>query len=327
MPDLKPDHLIVRYLSREASASEQEQLFEWVSHSKENQKIFNEYSASWSKQEQEHPVFDFRQALRKLNEKIDAQETTEKKKIVFWNRWSIAATLALMMLAGFVLYVTSRDSSETQHEIVLSEFATTTQQDTIRLSDGSVITLNANSSLKYPEAFSAANREVYLRGEAFFEIAKDSSKPFIIHTGSITTQVVGTSFNINTAANNIIVSVATGSVKVSDGSTSELLKPYEKATYTGSRFSKESTNLSELAWNDRSLKFDDTPLEQVIKKLERHYEVKIVLNNKALKKCALTGKFNNEPLDAVLQAMEYSLGVTIKHVNDTITLSGKGCQY
>jgi transmembrane sensor len=105
------------------------------------------------------------------------------------------------------------------------------------------------------------------------------------------------------------------------------LKPYEKATYTGSRFSKESTNLSELAWNDRSLKFDDTPLEQVIKKLERHYEVKIVLNNKALKKCALTGKFNNEPLDAVLQAMEYSLGVTIKHVNDTITLSGKGCQY
>lgn len=326
MPDLKPDHLIIRYLSREASAFEQEQLFEWVSRSKENQKVFNEYSAAWSKQEQEQSVFDSRNALRKLNDKIDAYETSENKKVVFWNRWNIAAAIAFMVIAGFVLYNTTRNSSEIRIDSLLSEFVTTARKDTIRLSDGSVITLNANSSLKYPETFSAVNREVYLTGEAFFEIAKDSSKPFIIHTGSITTQVVGTSFNINTSDSNIIVSVATGSVKVSDGSATELLKPNEKVTYSGNGFSRESTDLSELIWNDRSLKFDDTPLEQVIKKLERHYEVKIMLDNEALKKCALTGKFNNEPLDAVLQAIEYSLDIKIKHVNDTITLSGKGCQ-
>jgi transmembrane sensor len=167
---------------------------------------------------------------------------------------------------------------------------------------------------------------VYLTGEAFFEITKDSSRPFIIHTGNVTTQVVGTSFNINTADNTVIVSVATGSVMVSDGSAKELLKPYEKVIYSRNTFSKSSTDLSELTWTDRTLKFDDTPLEQVITKLEKHYEVKIMLSNEALKKCALTGKFTNEPLETVLQAMEYSLGVNVKHVKDTITLSGKGCQ-
>ncbi len=326
MPDLKPDHLIIRYLSHEATAAEQEQLFDWVSRNNENHKIFNEYVAAWSKQTGDQPVFDTQNALWKLNDKINAHETVEKKKTVFWNRWNIAAAIAFMITAGVILYNTGRNAYEQHTESQLTEFITTDKRDTITLSDGSFITLNENSILKYSKDFSGNTREAYLIGEAFFKVAKNSSKPFIIHTENITTQVVGTSFNINTTNNSIVVSVATGSVKVSDGFATELLKPYEKVAYSKNTFSKESTDLSELIWTDRSLKFDDTPLEEVVKKLQKHYEVKIILKDEALKKCALTGRFTNEPLNVVLQAMEYSLGISAKKENNTITLSGKGCQ-
>lgn len=326
MPDPKPDHLIVRYLSNEASAIDQEHLFDWISQSKENQKIFNAYVAAWSKQTRNPHVVDTERALGKFNQKIDAYELLENKKIVFWNRWNIAAAVIFMITAGFILYNTGKNAYQTYADSLLTEFVTTTNREAITLSDGSVITLNANSALKYPEAFPVAGREVYLTGEAFFEVAKDPAKPFIIHTGNIITQVVGTSFNIHASDTSIIVSVATGSVHVSDGSTTEQLKPYEKVTYRQKAFVKTSTNLSELAWTDRTLKFENTPLEQVIKKLQQHYEVKIILENVALTKCTLTGKFTNEPLDAVLQAMEYSLGTHASQLNDTITLSGTGCQ-
>jgi ferric-dicitrate binding protein FerR (iron transport regulator) len=326
MPDLKPDHLIIRYLSNEASAIDQEHLFDWVSRSQENQSVFNAYVAAWTKQAHTPDSFDLQRALAALNTKIDAYELQENKKTVFWNRWNIAAAVIFIITAGFVLYHTGKSAYQTHADTLLTEFVTTTQRDTITLSDGSVITLNINSALTYPETFSAANREVYLTGEAFFEVARDSSKPFIIHTRNITTQVTGTSFNINTTASSIIVSVATGSVTVSDGSATEALKPYEKIVYAEKAFSKTTTDLSELAWYDRTLRFDETPLEEVIEKLAQHYDVRIILKNEALKKCSLTGKFTNEPLDAILQAMEYSLGTQARHVNDTIILSGNGCQ-
>lgn len=326
MPDLKPDHLIIRYLSNEASAIDQEHLFDWVSRSQENQKVFNAYVAAWTKQTHTPDSFDLERALGRLNTKIDAYEMQENKKTVFWNRWNIAAAVIFLITAGFILYLTGKSAYQTHADALLTEFVTTAKRDTIMLRDGSVVTLNINSALRYPETFSATNREVYLTGEAFFEVARDSSKPFIIHTRNITTKVTGTSFNINTTASRIIVSVATGSVNVSDGSATEVLKPFEKIVYAGNVFSKTSTDLSELAWHDRTLRFNETPMEEVIEKLAQHYDVRIILKNEALKRCSLTGKFTNEPLDAILQAMEYSLGAHASHVNDTIILFGKGCQ-
>jgi transmembrane sensor len=326
MPDLQPDHLIIRYLSNEASAIDQEHLFDWVSRSKENQRIFNAYVAAWSKQTNASYTFNIPAALTQLNNRIDLYEGTESKKTIFWNRWNIAAAIVFLIAAAFTLYHTGRKTYDEHVESQLTEFVTTTKRNATTLPDGSKITLNINSSLKYPEVFSAENREVYLIGEAFFEITRDSLRPFLIHTGNVTTRVVGTSFNIHTADNRVIVSVASGTVQVSDGTREAFVRPYEKITYQQNTFSKEFTDLSELAWNDRTLKFDDSSLETVIEKLQEHYEVKILLKNEALKKCTLTGTFTNKPLRAVLEAIEFSLGISVETENDRITLSGKGCQ-
>lgn len=326
MPDLKPDHLIVRYLSHEATPAEQEKLFEWVSRNKENQRVFNEYVNLWSNTDKSGSTFNFEQAASKLNARIDAFEETEQKKTVFWNRWSLAAAVLLLMVSGFVLFQTGVFAHKEHLQSLMRELTSGNTTLEATLPDGSIVTLNKNSVLRYPEAFVAGTREVQLtRGEVFFKVSKDAEKPFIIHTNDITTTVVGTSFNIESSADEIIVSVATGKVNVSNGTQTESLLPNEKITYSKQSFRKETTTLAELDWLNRTLVFEDASLEEVARKLEEHFEVTIAFKNEKLKRCQITGAFRNQSLETILKAIAFSNDVTFEIKSDTVTLSGTGC--
>lgn len=326
MPELKPDHLIVRYLSNEASAEEQEQLFEWISRDQENHKIFNQYIDAWSTHTRSHGSFDVKKGLDKLNAKIDAIEETkqEKGKVVVLNRWSIAAAIVLLVVSCFVLL---RTTNLIDREVVQAQVhevkADSDRIKKVTLPDGSIITLNKNASLHYAEAF--ASREVHLTGEAFFDVAKDSLRPFVIYTHEVTTTVLGTSFNIQATTNEVVVSVATGKVKVSDGTQTEMLKPYEKVTYHHQGFTKQTTTLAELDWTDRALIFEDASLEEAARKIAKHFEVSVSFKNDALKKCLITGKFKNQSLETVLKVIAFSNDMHYVIKNDVVELSGRGC--
>lgn len=325
MPDLKPDHLIVRYLSHEATPAEQEKLFEWVSRSQENQRIFNEYVNLWSNTDKSGSTFNLENATRKLNARIDEFEATDNKNI-FWNRWSIAAAILLLMVAGFVLFQSEVFTPDEPMRSQLQELKSGDSTARVALPDGSIITLNKNAVLHYPEAFTAGTREVYLSGEAFFQIAKDPARPFIIHTNDMTTTVVGTSFNIRSAPVEVVVSVATGKVKVSNGRQTEILLPNEKMTYKEQSFKKEPTGLTELHWMNRTLVFKDTSLEDAAKLIEEHFDVTVSFQHSALKKCLITGTFKNQSLETVLSAIAFSNDVRYEIINDTVMLSGTGCK-
>jgi ferric-dicitrate binding protein FerR (iron transport regulator) len=327
MPENRSDYLIVRYLSNEATPEEQERLFNWVADNKRNQKLFNEYISLWSNNPQEH-AFNVELGLEKLNARIDVFDEAEKKRSLFWNRWNIAAAITLLIASGFVLFYMGRQAYH-QHELSLLKKYTAGEHSIAKLtlSDSSVVTLNAKASLQYPESFQGNTREIYLKGEAFFEVEKDSLHPFIIHIGDLTTTVLGTSFNVNAQEDNIIVTVATGKVLVSNNNQTETLLPYEKVTYHQEAFRKEKTDLtSELSWNDRSITFLDTPLEQAAVQLSKYFDVKIYFDNDSLKKCVITGKFKNKPLDDILNALEYSVGLHYQKEGNKITFSGKGCE-
>lgn len=326
MPDLKPDHLIVRYLSNEATSAEQEKLFEWVSRNQENQKIFNDYINLWSVQNKNNNPFNVQKNLLKLNDRIDEFEQTEEKKTIFWNRWNIAAAVILLIVAGFALFHNGIFAYEKHIESLLTEVKTLDQINKVKLSDGTILTLNKNSVLKYPKAFVANTREVYLTGEAFFEVAKNPLKPFIIHANGTTTTVLGTSFNVNASGNGVVVTVATGSVNVSNGEQSHILKPNEKLTYENKIFRKESSDLSEFDWNARVLDFNDVSLSGAAEMISEYYEVTVVFEREPLKQCLITGKFKNQKLETVLNAIEFSTDVQYKIQNDTILFHGKGCQ-
>ncbi|MBA4057892.1 MAG: hypothetical protein C0490_24460, partial [Marivirga sp.] len=198
----------------------------------------------------------------------------------------------------------------------------------IVLPDSSTVTLNKNTTLKYPAKFSSNKREVILEGEAFFEIKKDSSRPFIVHTGELTTKVLGTSFNIQTLPGTITVAVSTGKVMVTEGNSNKVLLPEEKVTYSvkNKTLIKERADLeSVLAWNSQELIFHDTPLSDVAILLENKYHLTITFEKETLKKCLITGKFKNHSLNKILEAISYSMGVTFQKTGADIKFSGNGC--
>ena len=182
----------------------------------------------------------------------------------------------------------------------------------ITLSDGTFIKLNADSEIKFPKKFIGETREVYLKGEAFFDVKKDTAHPFIIHSGEISTTVKGTSFNIKAFKNEetIKVSVVTGIVEVENKVSSKLtLIPNEEAVYNinDKNIIKRPFDLNEIAWREGVLYFKDCMLGEMITKLERWYGVEFIIENKKVAiKNGYTGKFQNESLNEVLENISFA---------------------
>jgi len=192
------------------------------------------------------------------------------------------------------------------------------EQRTIRLTDGTSVRLNAGSSITYPKHFAKDLREVTLVGEAFFDVTPMKDAPFIIHTGKLTTRVLGTSFNIRAYPENeaVLVAVVEGKVKVSannasaDDKNSVCITKKEMAT-----FQKEQQQLSvspyeeaeQIGWKDGVLYFEKADFASIVKKLERWYGVKFKVS-KDLKidpAWRFSGSFQDKPLDYILNAIRH----------------------
>ncbi|HOX83906.1 MAG TPA: FecR family protein [Chryseolinea sp.] len=329
MDELNPTHLIARYLSREATTEEQEQLLNWLAQNPSNKKVFENYFSLWEIKLPYKPEFDLAKGLQRLNSNIDQHEEEMIKPESSFHLRKIAASISVLLVTCIAIYFIGKYSEASSVKISLSERTTSEgEKTTITLSDGSIIQVNANSTFKFPQTFSRSKREVYLKGEAFFEVAKDSLRPFIVHTGNLATQVLGTSFNINTKGNQIAVSVATGKVSVSHENETQLLLPNEKITYSILRdqMIKSPANLEhDLAWISNTLIFEDMQLGEAAKMLEQNFKVKIIFENSVLKNCLITGKYKNTSLNKILDAISFSTGIQFKIIGKQVTLYGKGC--
>ncbi|MCL6267877.1 FecR family protein [Flagellimonas myxillae] len=179
----------------------------------------------------------------------------------------------------------------------------------IVLSDGSKIHLNSGSTLKYPVKFlDGMSREVYLDGEAFFEVAENKESEFIVNTNGLTTKVYGTKFNVNSYEGDDVqeVVLVEGSVGVQNDNseTNEfVLKPSEKASIgLDGQLLRKSVDVSGyIAWIDGILVFENERLENVLKRLERHYDVAIKNNYTAINDNRYTGYFDIESVDDILR--------------------------
>lgn len=192
------------------------------------------------------------------------------------------------------------------------------RKSTIFLRDGSVVYLNSESKIQYPENFSDAERTLMLEGEAFFEIAKDENRPFIVKTGNLDIRVLGTTFNVHAYAedDNIKVSLSSGKVIInnenapgSESSTIEL-NPGQSVFYSTieNSFSKV-TNFNrnlDLSWKDGKIVFENADMEFMLKQFERWYNVHFELSNKPYFKWNYTGEFANQTLEDVLESLSFS---------------------
>ncbi len=263
----------------------------------------------------EGKVFTDQQEELKIKNKMEqhlyahffpVQQQTRSKKLTFWT--PIAAAAMLTIVAGTIWLI---NTSKKEQPLILEETITrAAERKIITLGDGSVITLNNDSRIKYPKVFSDTLREVYLEGEAFFEVAKNKLKPFVVKTGKLSIKVLGTSFNIKhySADQNINVVVATGKVgiKALGQRKTWLLSPGNQLLYdtlTGSVSQNLVDPTAYTAWRRSELIFKDEKLEEICKKLERWYDVKISIHSTRLKNKRISLKQKNESLSTVLKLL------------------------
>lgn len=249
--------------------------------------------------------------------------------------WWVAASVAILFVAGLGLYLTRVAPAEIQY------LTTTTprgEQTTVTLPDGSVVRLNAESTITFPEQFvDLESRNIQLTGEAFFDVARDESKPFNIRSGDLVTTVLGTSFNVRAYPEDdmIAVTVATGKVEIKATSDqhqeadSQVLIPGEQGLYDrfSSKIAKSSVKLEKyLAWKDGTILLEGTSLKEATDILGRWYNVEFIFNNPDLKTCTIDGKFRNDKLENILENLRFLLGIEYRmEAGNKIVIDGKSC--
>lgn len=198
------------------------------------------------------------------------------------------------------------------------------------LADGTQIKLNSGSSIRFPKVFTANERRIELSGEAFFDVARDESKPFIIQSDKVETKVLGTSFNVQAYEDqrHISVSVLTGRVEVASSENKVFLSPHEQGVYHRSKgnVTKGRVDIEKiLLWKDGIIHFEDATFGEVKNVLERWYGVNISFASKELAQCHLTATYANESLETILGSIVYAKKGMQYRMDDqkTIIFSGK----
>jgi transmembrane sensor len=204
----------------------------------------------------------------------------------------------------------------------------------INLPDGSIVLLNNNSKLDYPASFKGKSREVFLTGEAWFNIKHNPNQPFLVHTGSITTKVLGTSFNIKAypVDDKVSVTVTNGRVEVRNKKqTLGILKKDQQLTIDKLAQTHQQQDVNaeeELAWKKGDLIMDDIGFEQAIKMIGEIYHVQIKLQTPKLYNCRFTATFLNQAsLEQVLNVLCDLNGATWQAGQQGVYLiDGEGCE-
>jgi len=332
--------LLGKYLDGETTASENKRVESWINLDAENKSEFLRVKKLWDQApgiypETKAPV-DTNAAWEKVHGRISGRSPGEGES--FTERESIKKTrrilyyvtrIAAIIVFVFALYILYNTYIK---EPDLIDFVAENEIKETVLPDKSIVTLNENTSITYPEKFVRDTRIVELEGEAFFEVKRNIKKPFVIQVPNAFIEVLGTSFNVRAieAEPEITVTVQDGKVKLSDKDDIAyiVLEKYEKGVFnknTGHIEKYVSTDDSEIFWKTRTLIFRDTQLSKVFETLEKVYQVKINVQNEKVGECRLTAKFQDESIEKILENIAINFELVIQKHNTTFDIVGDGC--
>lgn len=281
----------------------------------ENPQEYRTLQSFWREKRINLSQFDTKQGWQKVVQKAKRP----KRVFLYLQLRRVAAVAAIFVVAMVGAYLLHKHPSASTE---LLTKAAVNQNDKIELEDGSIVYLNQHASLSFSKKFDTNIREVTLEGEAFFEIAKDATRPFIVHTIHSDVEVLGTSFNINTIDNQTEISVATGKVKVQSLHSNEasVLIPNQSVRVTHQKMETfDTTNQNYLAWKTGKFHFDKTTLQQVIKDLNSYYGDKITLSKKDAD-CLFSSSFNQRELIEIIEIIQLSCELQLQQKNETYEL-------
>jgi ferric-dicitrate binding protein FerR (iron transport regulator) len=316
------DHLLGSFLSGELSPDELAVFQEELRLDPDKQILLDEYQLIWDSVTQEQS-YDLDAEWAQLQKKLPGSSSS---RTLLYYSYRIAAVLVVGLVLAFSwIYVTRMMGFER----VMAENVPVE----LILEDGTEVTVNRNSSLRYAKTFDQEERKVYLSGEAWFDVARDTAMPFVIDAGAALVKVLGTSFNVNAYKENptVEITVESGMVALSAKENEKDLIVMKAGS--GGSYHKSHKELklipaadpNSISWKTRELFFEESTLQEVSELLNRVYDVNIVIINQELASCPITVTFRDQTLDAILNVLELTLDLQVKKMENEIRLDGAGC--
>lgn len=316
------DELMVKKLSGEISEEEMNVLDEWCRSAPENRQVYEKTLHYW--QRKGNFVQSRKSVWQEIQQNIATQPGRSKKhspkgkKRVWPGKFSkVAAAVALLVMVSAVWWLPALNHSLSVATDLPGQAVPMLEKQTLpgsklnlKLPDGTTIKLNAGSKLRFPEHFTGKIREVYLEGEAFFNVAHDPSRPFIIHAGKIETRVLGTSFNVKAHDSLVQVVVVTGKVSVTHKQSGDIvvLPPNRMATCnTGQEeitASKADPEL--LAWKEGVIVFDRASFNEIESRLANWFGVTFEIKKDVKLPGGFTARFNKQSLENILESISWA---------------------
>ncbi|RIH63914.1 DUF4974 domain-containing protein [Mariniphaga sediminis] len=320
-----------QYLQGELSESKESQLVDWINSADDNLQVFKNYIAE-NEFTQRHTA-ETQKAWLRIRGKLHSESNTPRHKKISLPGWAkVAALVAIAFVSGIIINNVTHTKNEEAY--VLNEIIVPGgEKSQVILSDGSRVFLNANTHFKYPSSFNRKEREVVLSGEAFFEIEKDASKPFVVETPGFDVRVTGTSFNLSAYTDDNINSITlhSGSVAIEKNGREYKISPGEKYVLNKktNRYKIIQTDLANSSlWKDGVSVVENLDLREIQKILERRFNVKIEIADEQLKDIRYTGHFKpHETLDEILalirDASPIKFNVEFNKTKDVVTIRKK----
>jgi ferric-dicitrate binding protein FerR (iron transport regulator) len=331
--------ILANHLTGQATAEEEEKLAEWLGKSAENQEFLERMSKIWRAESKAFQRLDTEGALRLVMSRIQRSSTVHRgvtdrvptsphqnpiQQFLTQPMFFRAAAVLVIAIGAFAVFSILRPNREIETSTI-----TFAGVQTLQLPDGTRITFDSGSTFTYPKSFDGAEaREVSLDGEAFFEVTRNEKLPFTVHANGGTIKVLGTSFAVRSwkSDENIVVAVKEGRVSFQpdlNEDTSRIVYLTENMMSKLSRRTAvptpaENTDFSKsLSWMRREIYFQNTPVPDVLRQLERWYHVSIQAADSAMLHENVTVFIGNKPLAENLDLLAVILDMRVIQRGDS----------
>ena len=323
VPDI--DDIIAKYLQNKASKSELQVLEVWLQQSSANQELFDELLLIWKEPSREPVLINSEEVKERVWARVFEVDTvngktkkTRRFRLPYYLR--IAAVAAFLVSLTFSLYHFLQQETREQHMArpAITKSNPAGQKSRINLPDGSIVWLNAASTISYDENFTDTSRYITLAGEAYFEVVKDSLRPFHVKTKNLSLVVLGTSFNVNAFENDDLIHVALieGKLKVANLDNAAVRAvvlekgegiAFDRNTATINKIQLSAADqFTNMSWRDGVLDFNEDGFDSFIKKIERWYDVKVEVTGEPPGNWRIKASFKNEYLSNVLKSIAFN---------------------
>ena len=304
--------LLYKYFKGTTSEEEERLILDWVDASPENRKAF----------QKERMLYD----IALFTDEKQMNRKDRKARIIPMLRWSarIAAVVIVAISFGFLFKNYQYEKSACQQTITVPAG----QRAQITLADGTKVWLNKNTILQYPRNFEGGERHVYLNGEGFFDVKRNTAKPFIVQSHAMQVRVLGTTFNLKSGENGqrAVATLLKGEVEVkgNHGEGMIVLSPGQQAELDGMtrRLTVKPAEPGIEGWHDTAFDLNQTDIRTLCKILERAYNVKIIIAPDVDIERTYSGPLKKkENVAATLDLIKNSIGIKYKVIGENVFIS------